>query len=124
MNIERRKFTRYKVPDNAIFLYSNHSPFHGCLKDISYGGMAFDYTQIDDCEIQPEIRLILAGDTFLFYLSDIPCKVIHDTKISKNDRVVKDTATRRCGVQYEKLDKEMQEKLMFLLSNKLMLPGM
>ncbi len=124
MNIENRKFDRYQVPGNAIFLYSNHSPIHGWLTDISCGGMAFEYTPIDDCEIKPEIRLILMGDTFPFYLSDIPCKVVHDAKICKNNLAVKDTGTRHCGVQFEKLDTEMQEKLTFLLSSELILPGM
>jgi c-di-GMP-binding flagellar brake protein YcgR len=124
MNIEHRKFARYQIPSDTIFLYSNHSPIHGWVKDVSYGGMAFEYTLTDDCEIKPKIRLILAGESFPFYLSDIPCKVIHDIKISKNDRAVKGTETRRCGVQYEKLDTEMQEKLKFLLSSELMLPGM
>lgn len=122
MYIDRRKFTRYKVPDKAIYVYSNHSPVHGVLRDISYGGIAFEYIPINDCEIQPEIRLIIASDTFSFYLSDVHCRVIHDTKIIKNDRAIGKTAARCCGVQYQKLDTDMLERLMFLLSNRLMLP--
>lgn len=122
MNIERRKFIRYKVPINAISIYSNYSPVHGWLKNISYGGIAFKYSPIDDCHIQPEIRLILASETFSLYLPEVHFKVIYDTKISKNDRPFKKTVTRCCGAQYKKLDTDMQEKLMFFLSNKLMLP--
>lgn len=124
MNAERREFTRYRVPGDAIFIYSNYSPVRGWLKNISYGGMAFEYTPVNDCEIQPEIRLIIVSDRFSFYLSDLRCKVIHDKKISQNKRAIRETATRRCGVQYEEVDSDMQEKLMFLLSNKLMPPQM
>jgi len=124
MNIERRKFVRRQIHPHAIFLYSNYSPFKGWATDISKGGMAFEYTPIEGCEPKPEIRLILAGDAFPFYLPDIPCKTIYDIEIDNSGRLFKVTGKRRCGVQYEKLDPEMQEKLTFLLDSKDILQGM
>jgi c-di-GMP-binding flagellar brake protein YcgR len=124
MNIDRREFVRHQIRPHKIFLFSNHSPVKGWGKDISKGGMAFEYIPTEDCEPKSEIRLILAGDEFPFYLPDIFCKTIYDIRANKNDRQFKATGTRRCGVQYEKLDPEMQEKLTFLLSSEIMLPGM
>jgi len=124
MNIENREFVRYQIRPHAIFLLSNYSPIKGWVKDISKGGMAFEYISTDECEPKPKIRLILAGDAFPFYLPDIFCKTIYDIKVNKNDRQFKRTGIRRCGVQYEKFDPEMQEKLTFLLSSEVMLPGM
>lgn len=122
MNIERRKFTRYIVPESAISFYSNHSPIHGWVKDISYGGMAFEYTLMDDCEIKPEIRLILMSETFPLYLSDVSCKVIYDTKINDGEWTSEENDTRRCGVQYHRLDMETQDRLTHLLDSEVMLP--
>ncbi len=123
MNNERREFIRYQIKPHTIFLYSNYSPVNGWVKDISNGGIAFEYIPIDGCEPKPEIRLILTGDTFPFYLPDIPCKTIYDIKVNKNGRPFKGTGTQRCGVQYEKLDPEIQEKLSDLLRNEAIRSG-
>lgn len=117
MNVERREFVRFKIRPHTIFLYSNDSSIKGWVKDISNGGMAFEYTPIEGYEPKPKINLILMGDTIPFYLPDIPCKTIYNIKVDKNDRPFKSTHIRRCGVQYEKLDPEMIEKLAFLMSS-------
>lgn len=121
MNMERRKFARYHLPNDAIFLYSNLSPIHGWVKDISYGGMAFEYTPINDCKMGPEITFILMADKIPFYLSDIPCKIIHDTKDCTIEESFKGTGPRRCGVQFDKLNTVMKEQLTFLLNSDLIL---
>jgi hypothetical protein len=79
--------------------------------------MAFEYITNDGCEPKPEIRLILTVDQFPFYLSDLFCKTIYDVDVDKNSESSKRIGLRRCGVKYEKLDPEMQEKLSDLLSN-------
>ena len=121
MENERREFVRYPIKPHTIFLYSNNSPVKGWIKDISKGGMSFEYTPSEECEPKPEIKLILAGDTLPFYLPDIPCKTIYDIKVEKNDRPFKITGTRRCGVLFEKRDSEMQEKLTFLFKSEVVM---
>jgi len=123
MNKERREFVRYLIKPYTIFLYSNYSPVKGWVKDISKGGMSFEYTPLEECEPESEISVILTGETLPFYLPDIRCKTIYNIKVDKNDRSFKGTVKQRCGVQYEKLDPEMQEKLDFLLSSEIILPG-
>ncbi len=76
---------------------------------------------MEGCEPKPEIRLILAGDAFPFYIPDIPCKTIYDIKVDKNDQPFKVTGNRLCGVQYENLDPEMKEKLADILTIEVMM---
>lgn len=118
MDTDRRKFARYQVKPHTIFLYSNYSPVQGWIKDISQEGMAFEYVLKNDCEPKPEIRLILTGDAFPFYLSELSCKTMYNVELNKNDGSSKESVIHRCGVKYEKLDPDMQEKLTFLLSSK------
>ena len=118
MNLERREFVRYRIKPNTIFLYSNYSPVQGWVKDICRDGMAFEYISNGECEPKPEIRLILTGDEFPFYLPDLFCKTIYAVEVNKNDGSSKGTGIQRCGVKYEKLDPDMQEKLTFLLNSK------
>ena len=124
MNSERREFVRYQIKPHTVFLYSNYSPVNGWVKDICKGGMAFEYIPNDVCEPKPEIRLFLTVEVVPFYLSDLFCKTIYDIEVDKNDGSPKRIGLHRCGVQYEKLDPELQEKLTFLLSSEIMLPGM
>jgi hypothetical protein len=63
MKIERRKYVRYRLPINELFFYSNYLSIHGWIKDISFGGMAFEYSPIGDCEVEPEITVTLIGYT-------------------------------------------------------------
>ena len=120
MKIERRQFRRYQFPDDTLCIFSNYSPVKGWVRDISEGGMAFEYTPIEGCEPKPEIRLILSCDAFPFYLPDISCKTICDIKANINDRQFKGTGTRHCSLQFGRLDTGMKEKLADLLSSKLM----
>ncbi len=122
MNDERREFIRYRVKPHAIFLYSNYSNVQGWIKDISKGGMAFEYIASGECEPKSEIRLILTGDAFPFYLSDLFCKTIYDVELNKKDRQFTGSGIHRCGVQYDKLDPEMQEKVESLLGSEFIPP--
>jgi len=123
MNNERRKFVRCPIKSYTIFLYSNYSPVKGWVKDISKGGMSFEYTPLEECEPKSEISVILTGETLPFYLPDVHCKTIYNIKMNKKDRSFKGTVKQRCGVQYDKLDSEMQERIEFLMSSEFILPG-
>ena len=125
MKNERREFVRYQIKPHTIFVYSANAPVQGWGKDICKEGMAFEYMSDDGCEPKPKIKLILTGDEFLFYLSELPCKTIYDVEVDKNiENNKKRFGLRRCGVKFEKLDPEIQEKLSDLLSNEVMLSGM
>ena len=125
MKNERREFVRYQIKPNTIFIYSNYSPVQGWGKDICKEGMAFEYMLNGECEPKPEIKLILLSETLPFYLAELPCKTIYDVEVDKNiENNKKRFGLRRCGVKFEKLDQEMQEKLSDLLSNEAMLSGM
>ena len=123
MNINRRAFARYPVPSNAICLGRTYARVKGWLKDISRGGMAFEYTPIDDCEPKPKIRLILAGDAIPFYLPDVTCKTVYDVKVNNDDRPFKGTGRRQCGLQFERLDAGMKDQLALLLSSDILRPA-
>ena len=125
MNKERRESVRYQIKPNMIFVYSVNAPVQGWGKDICKEGMAFEYMLDDGCEPKPEIKLILTGDVFPFYLSELPCKTIYDFEVDKNvEHSKKRYGLNRCGVKFEIVDPTMQEKLTFLLNNKQVLQKM
>ena len=118
MNNERRESDRYQFKPNMIFVYSVNAPVQGWGKDICEEGMAFEYMADNECEPKPEIELIITGDVFPFYLSEIPCKTIYDLEVDKNVEYNKKRhGLRRCGVKFETVDPTMQEKLSLLLKS-------
>ena len=118
MKNERRKFVRYQIKTNSIFVYSSNTSVQGWGKDICKEGMAFEYMSNDGCETKPKIELILTVDVVPFYLSDLPCKTIYDVEVDKNvEHDKKRHGLRRCGVKFETVDPSMQEKLTFLLNS-------
>jgi hypothetical protein len=118
MNIERRKPVRYQIKPNTIFIYSNYSSVQGWGKDICKEGMAFEYMLNGECEPKPEIKLILLSETLPFYLAELPCKTIYDVEVDKNSVFSKKRfGLHRCGVKFEKLDPDIQEKMTFLLNS-------
>jgi hypothetical protein len=51
------------------------------------------------------------------------CKTIYDIKINNNVSTFRGPEIRLCGVQYEKLDTGMKEKLKLLLSSEVIRKG-
>jgi c-di-GMP-binding flagellar brake protein YcgR len=121
MDHERRRSVRHEIRPHSIFVCSNCSPVKGWAKDISEGGIAFEYINNEGSETGQEFGLILTGDTFTFYLPDLPCKALYDINLNKNDPPFKTVGTRRCGAKFQKLEPEIKEKLTSLLSDKNML---
>ena len=113
--MERRRFTRFKVQDDAYAaLRGNHSKV-GKIKDISLNGLAFRYFAEKVCSINfKHVDIFLSSNGF--HVSDVPCTVVCDEKESALNYSSVIT-TYRCGLKFEGLNEEHQEKLEFFLNN-------
>ncbi len=115
MLAEQRKYFRF-LSDITVVAFWNNSINLGKLKDISRGGLAFEY--ITDKEPKKENSQIniffLSGNKF--HLSNVPCKIIYDILIRKeNYQFNKLLMTRRCGVKFEELTTIQTKQLEFFL---------
>jgi hypothetical protein len=115
MKTEHRKYARCRVPDDMFYLFSKESAINGRIRDVSKGGIAFEYISFEEVKPGSTIRLILASDKIPFYLPDVVCKIIYATPKSNGNQPDGENRITRCGVQYEKLDIKMEEKLSTLL---------
>lgn len=122
MGRERRKLTRFLVQDNAFAALGLRLPKVGRIKDISVGGLAFDYLTdyvMDELSDGKSDTAILNVNIFLsgngFHLSDVPCNVVYDVvgDVLTNAFIIK----RRCGVQFQGLSEKQMTKLGFFLSD-------
>ena len=132
MNIDKRKYTRFLAQDDTFAALEPVAvavaAAVGKLKDISMGGLAFEYINIAESSNQifshRDISKPLQVSIFLpknkFYLCDVPCKVIYDdiAPVSVDyQEFLTSLKPRWCGVKFERLSEDMMRKLEFFLKN-------
>ncbi|QTA88465.1 PilZ domain-containing protein [Desulfonema magnum] len=105
MGNERRKTTRFLVRENAFATLGRRLPKIGRIRDISMGGLAFEYLTdyaTDENENGNAKEEFLQAGIFLagtgFQMSDIPCTVVYDIgdSILGNSFIIR----KRCGIQF------------------------
>jgi len=117
MNSERRKDTRYIVKDKEFHIFNQDSKIAGKLIDISKGGLAYQYKPIQGEKPESNLYDIISAGFQHFYLFDIICKAIYDTRDLLVNQSATDTERRRRGLQYGKLTENKLAKFELLLRN-------
>ena len=112
--MERRKFTRFRVQDDAFAALRGTFTKVGKIYDISLNGLAFRY--LAEKIINENLNCV---DVFLssngFHMSDIPCKVIYDEgEPLSNSKAV---SSYRCGLEFKALKENHKDKLEFFLNH-------
>jgi len=111
METERRKFTRFLVPEDVFAALGPSFSKIGRIKDIGIGGLAMDY--ITDEEPAP-------GNTYVnifirqeeFFLSKLPCKIVYDISIEPSaDPQASGLTHKRCGVQFHRVTNGLRKRL-------------
>ena len=117
MAIEKRKYERISPRGNAFAALGSQYTKVGRIKDISLGGLAFDYISAVDTDRDfSHINIFLIGD--VFHLYNLPCEVVYDIAYPaelENIESVKVSSIQRCGVQFGALtEDEMDQMKLFL----------
>ena len=115
MKTERRKFDRYALPKETIYVISHNSDIGGWLKNISKGGVAFAYQPTSGHKMEPTSFIILSGNRVPFYLTGIPCKLIYEIKTIEENHTFSGQENMLCGLQYGMLAAGMKGKLESLI---------
>lgn len=121
MGKERRRLNRFWIQDKVFVSLGLKLPRVGRIKDISKGGLAFEYLtdymsyKIDndsDADKFLNATIFLVGNQFS--LNDIPCMIVYDIpgRVFINSLIVK----KRCGIQFGSLTESQWKKLIFFLS--------
>ena len=103
MVVERRKYARYLPKENAFAALGREYTRVGKIKNISLGGLAFEYIVGDTLkEDAAEVDIFLVGN--VFHLHNIPCRIVYDFEVHVphvNNSYVKILTTKRCGLQFK-----------------------
>jgi hypothetical protein len=86
------------------------------IKNISTGGLAFEYSPVKDEPVESESVDIISTDYSQLYLSKIACKTVYDITTLMEGRSFKGGAMRIRGLRFVELTKEQEQKINSLLN--------
>lgn len=115
MNTERRQFRRFLADDRSFACLRPHFGKLGKIKDISRGGLAFEYICTKGSEEKSSaIDIFLSGDRF--YLPKMPCRVVYDLQKGEDLTSISNFQVRKCGLEFGELTGEQKYKLKLFLN--------
>jgi hypothetical protein len=108
MRIGQRKHDRFLTDESAFAALGCNYTKVGKIKDISLGGLAFEYiTGEHTDQNSSKVDIFLVGNAFNLY--NVPCKMVYDIQIHvphTNNNFVKILTTKRCGIQFGMLTED------------------
>ena len=120
MRSERRKYTRFLAEEDAYAALGINFTKVGKLKDISIGGLAFEYIDCTENCVQDSSRVAIFHSHNEFHLPNLACRLICNLAISaENDdlQFIRQYALRRCAIQFKDITAEQRKQLEFLINH-------
>ncbi|HID29613.1 MAG TPA: PilZ domain-containing protein [Desulfobacterales bacterium] len=114
---ERRKSGRFLAQDRAFAVLRPDFARLGKIKDISEGGLSFEYIAHQEEEQDAsELDIFLSEGSF--HLSKMPCSIIYDIRMREGHQTsAARIQRRRCGLHFGRLTQEQARQLDFFLKN-------
>ena len=110
LNNERRQFKRYSTVDTVFAVIRPTFQKLGKIKNISKGGLSFEYIVDKNCQNSVEGGSLTEIDVFcsreMFYIPRIPCKIINDGDVVLDHSIITSVQMRRCSIQFVSLKSE------------------
>ncbi len=120
MESKQRKHDRFFVQNNAYVSLGSGFTKVGSIKDISRGGVSFEYIMYDDPPMKSlqkeKIDIFVSGNGF--HLTNVPCNIVYDIAVNtlnSSPLFSRNFTYKRCGIQFEKLDKDHEEQILAFL---------
>lgn len=115
VDTEKRKFRRFLAQDMAFAVFRPHFTKLGKIKDISRGGMAFEYVTFEGPkEDTAEMDIFISG--VRFHLPRMPVQTVYDSSVVNDHYTFSPfVERRRCGVQFGELNEEQAAQLKYFL---------
>ena len=120
MTVEKRNYVRFLAKPNTYAALGSRFTKVGRIKDISIGGLAFEYIcNSQDSDQQPsKIAIFLSENGF--HLADLACWVVCDCPKcawSKNPVLNSVYAINCCAVQFTVITKNQKDGLEYFLKH-------
>jgi len=113
---ERRVFERH-VPRELVFTtFRPTFDRMGRIRDISQGGLAMEYTLLEEKPgLEEKVVIDIFNSEKKYNLFNVPCRVIYDRRVNESEGFLTNVETRRCGLKFENLRPEQSAQLEMVL---------
>ena len=113
---ERRREQRVAITDDEIVVMGRYSNSVGVIKDISMGGMRFEYFSDKPVDGQWKLIDILANRQDHVLLASVPCDIAYDIKGMASNSTFTGLCVRICGVNFNALTEDQTGNLEHLIA--------
>ena len=112
MEADKRKTERFAVRGGAFVAFGNGLPKVGVLKDISKGGLSFEYLY-DEKPVGNDSRVDIWMTSGEFFLREVPCSKVYEITPATDydDNPFSSTTMNRCGLKFEPIPADQSAKL-------------
>jgi hypothetical protein len=116
MKLERKQFNRYTPMPGALRVFIHNSTNGWNIRDISKGGLSFQYTPISGEKLESETIDIVGSSCNQGGLMNISCKIIYDVRILSEGQSFSGKEKRRRGLKLTELTEAQNNILDHLLA--------
>ena len=116
---ERRKYTRFLAEEDVYAALGTNFNKVGKLKDISIGGLAFEYIDSTEYCAQDSSRVAIFHSHNEFYLLYLACREICDLPLSaenEDPQFNRQYVIHRCAIQFEDITAKQRKQLEFFIN--------
>ena len=117
---ERRKSTRFLAEEDAYAALGINFTRVGKLKDISIGGLAFEYIDYTESCVQDSSRVAIFHSQNEFHLPNLACRLICNlTVTAENDDLPFSRlfVIHRCAIQFGNITAKERKRLEFFINH-------
>ena len=119
MRSERRKYTRFLAEEDVYAALGANFAKVGKIKDISIGGLAFEYVDYTENFVQDSSSATIFHSLDEFHLPNLACRLICNLVITaENDdpQFKRQYAIHRCAIQFGDITAKQRKQLEFFIN--------
>ena len=120
MRSERRQYTRFLAEEDGYAALGANFTKVGKVKDISIGGLAFEYIGCTENCVQDSSRITIFHSHNDFLLPNLACRLIWNLAIpAENDdsQFIRQYAIHRCAIQFGDIAAKQGKQLEFFIDH-------
>jgi hypothetical protein len=117
---ERRKYTRFLAEEDGFAALGANFTKVGKLKDISIGGLAFEYIGWTENCVQDSSIVAIFHSHNDFHLPNLACRLIYNLAISAendNSQFIRQYTIHRCAMQFVDITAKQRKQLEFFINH-------
>ena len=120
MRSERRRYTRFLAEKDAYAALGSNFAKVGKLKDISIGGLAFEYIDCTENCVRDSSRIAIFHSLNEFHLANLACRLICNSAIcaeNEDPLVSRQYVIHRCAIQFGDLVAKQRKQLEYFIDH-------